>query len=120
MPAIAADANLEQDVKKVGSAYIDAFNKQDAAGVAAFFASGGMLVTRGGQRTDIEQAITVDQVWRLGTDAALAANTYHLTGKNQSGAPMVNAGLWTAVDVRESGNWRIRMLTAFPRPPPPK
>jgi hypothetical protein len=35
MPAIAADANLEQDVKKVDSAYIDAFNKQDAAGIAA-------------------------------------------------------------------------------------
>ena len=26
---------------------------------------------------------------------------------------MENAGLWTAVDVRESGNWKIRMLTAF-------
>jgi hypothetical protein len=63
--------------------------------------------------------ITVNQVWPLGTDAALAMGEYRQTGKNQSGAPIENAGLWTATDVRDNGHWKIRMLTAgLPKAPP--
>ena len=48
-PAIATDANLERDVKKAGSAYVDA-NKQDGAGIAALFASGDTLVREGNEQ----------------------------------------------------------------------
>jgi ketosteroid isomerase-like protein len=131
-PALAADADLKQQVEQIGSAYADSFNKQDAAGIAATFATGGIHVNPAGARTDIAQLyegtfkagfnheeITVDQVWPLGSDTALAMGQYRITGKNQSGAPIEIAGIWTATDVREGGKWKIRMLSAIPKPPQP-
>jgi ketosteroid isomerase-like protein len=131
-PALAADADLKQQVEQIGSAYAESFNKQDAAGIAALYANGGVLVNAAGPQADIEkyyqgafkaglnhEEITVDQVWPLGTDTALAMGQYRLTGKNQSGAPIESAGIWTATDVREGGKWKIRMLSAIPKPPQP-
>lgn len=136
VPAAAADAvqNLKQEVEKIGSAYAESFNRQNGAGIAALYVSGGMHVNAVGPRTDIAQFyegafkagfnhedITLNQVWPLGTDTALAMGEYRITGKNQSGAPIEIGGLWTAVDVREGGTWKIRMLSAIPKPPqPPK
>lgn len=133
LPAVAADAdqNLKQEVEKIGSTYAESFNKKDFAGIAALYAKGGMHVTAAGPRTDIEQFyegaskagfdhedITLTEVWPLGADAALAMGNYRLTGKNQSGAPMEIGGVWTAIDVREGGKLKIRMLSAIPKPPP--
>ena len=42
VPAAAAD--LKQEVEKIGSAYAESFNRQDGAGIAALFASGGLHV----------------------------------------------------------------------------
>ncbi len=134
VPAIAADADLKQEIEKIGSTYAASFNKQDAAGIAALFAPGGVHVNPAGARSDIAQLyegtfkagfnheeITVDQVWPLGPDTALAMGQYKITGKNQSGAPIEIGGLWTATDVRDGGTWKIRMLSAIPKPPqPPK
>lgn len=136
VPAAAADAdeNLKKEVEKIGSAYAESFNRQDGAGIAALYASGGMHVNAAGPRTDIAQFyegafkagfnhedITVNQVWPLGTDTVLAMGEYRITGKNQSGAPIEIVGLWTSVDVREGGKLKIRMLSAIPKPPqPPK
>ena len=132
-PAAAGDADqtLKQEVEKIGSAYAESFNRQNGAGIAALYASGGMHVTAAGPRTDIAQFyegafkagfnhedITLNQVWPLGTDTALATGEYRISGKNQSGTPIEIAGLWTAVDVREGGTWKIRMLSAMPKPPP--
>jgi ketosteroid isomerase-like protein len=110
------------------AAYAESFNRQDAAGIAARFASGGIHVNPAGPRTDIAQLyedafkaglnhedFTVKEAWALGADTALSMGEYHITGKNQSGAPI--AGLWTAVDVREGGKWKIRMFSAIPNPP---
>lgn len=133
-PAIAADVDLKPAIQKIASAYAASFNKQDAAGIAAMFAPGGIHVNPAGARTDVAQLyegtfkagfnheeITVDQVWPLGTDIALAMGQYKITGKNQSGAPMEIGGIWTATDVRDGGTWKIRMLSALPKPPqPPK
>ena len=126
--AVAADTTVKQEVEKIASAYAESFNKQNAAGVAALYASGGVLVNPTGLHTDIEQLIkdafktgfdhmeiTVNQVWPLGTDAALAMGEFRETGKNQSGAPIEFAGVWTATDVREDGHWKIRMLTGMPK-----
>jgi ketosteroid isomerase-like protein len=62
--------------------------------------------------------ITVDQAWPLGADTALAMGEYTISGKNQSGTSMESSGRWTAVYVPVGGQWKIRMLTAFPKPPP--
>lgn len=128
VPGVAVDANLKQELEKISSAYAESFNRQDGAGIAALFASGGLHVNPDGPRTDIEQfyqgafkagfnreEMTVDQVWPLGTDTALSMGQYRMTGKNQSGAPIESAGFWTAVDVREGGNWKIRIVSAMPK-----
>jgi ketosteroid isomerase-like protein len=132
LPGAAADAdqNLKQEVERIGSAYAESFNRKDGAGIAALYASSGMLVNAAGLHADIAQAyeilfkagfnhqdITVNQVWPLGADTALSMGEYQITGKNQSGAPIEIAGLWTAVDVREGGKWKIRLLTAIPKTP---
>lgn len=131
MPAVAADGDQnKQEVEKVGSAYAESFDRQDAAGIAALYATGGIIVTPGGPHTEIAKFaeggfkagfnhndITVTQVWPLG-DAVLAVGDYHLTGKNQSGTPMEETGAWSSVYVREGGKLKIRMLSAMPKPPP--
>lgn len=131
--AVAADTTVKQEVEKIASAYADNFNKQDAAAIAALYANGGMLVNPAGPHTDIEkyvdgafkagfdhQDITVNDVWPLGPDTAVAMGEFRITGKNPSGAPIENVGLWTAIDIRENGHWKIRMLTGMPKAPPPK
>ena len=134
LPAVAAetDQNLKQDLTKLASAYAECFNKKDPACIAALYASGGVLVNAAGLQADITKVYegtfkagfdrndaTVDQVWPLGPDMALCMGEYTLSGRNPSGAAMETSGRWTAVDVREGGQWKIRMLTAFPKPPPP-
>jgi uncharacterized protein (TIGR02246 family) len=133
LPAAAAepDQNLKQEITKVASAYAESFNKKDAAGIAALYASGGVLVNAAGMQADIAKfyegtfkagfdhnEITVDQAWPLGAEMALSMGEYTISGKNQSGTAMETSGRWTAVDVRAGGQWKIRMLTAFPKPPP--
>ena len=132
LPAVAAETDLKQDLTKLASAYAECFNKKDPACIAALYASGGVLVNPAGLHADITKVYegtfkagydhngaTVDQVWPLGPDMALSMGEYTLSGKNPSGAAMETSGRWTAVDVREGGQWKIRMLTAFPNPPPP-
>jgi ketosteroid isomerase-like protein len=132
-PKAAADVDIKQEVEKISSAYIESFNKQDAAGIAALYATGGVLVTPRGLHADIAEFYqgvfkagldhdegTIDQVWQLGSDAALALGEYRMTDRNQSGAPL-EVGRWTAVYVRENGKFKVRMLSAFPKAaPPPK
>ena len=40
-----SDQNLKQAVQKIGTAYAENFNRQDAAGIAALYAKEGVLVT---------------------------------------------------------------------------
>jgi ketosteroid isomerase-like protein len=130
VPAAATD--LKQEVVKIGTAYAESFNRQDGEGIAGLYASGGMHVNPAGPRTDIaefykgafkagfdHEEVTVDQVSPLGTDGALALGEFRITGKNQSGAPIETSGRWTSVYVLEGGKLKIRMLSAFPKAPPP-
>jgi ketosteroid isomerase-like protein len=132
-PALAADADLKQEVQKIGATYAENFNKQDAAGIAALYAKGGMQVNPVGPTTDIAKRyegvfkagfnhldVAVDQVSPLGADMALGVGEYHITGKNQTGQPLDVTGRWTAVYVVEGGTRKIRMLTALDKAPPPK
>src|SRR5262249_30237495 len=133
VPAVAADADLMQQVEKVGATFVENFDKQNAAGIAALFATGGVHVTPVGPTTDVANRyegtfkagfdhleVTVDQVSPLGADLALGLGEYHMTRKNQSGKPLDVTGRWTAVYVLEGGTRKIRMLTALPKAPPPK
>jgi ketosteroid isomerase-like protein len=133
VPAVAADADLKQQVEKIGVTYAENFDKQNAAGIAALFATGGVHVNPTGPTTDVANRYegvfkagfnhleaTVDQVSPLGADMALGLGEYRITGKNQSGEPLDTTGRWTAVYVLEGGTRKIRMLTAFPKAPPPK
>ena len=50
VPALAADAdqNLKQEVEKIGAAYAENFNKQNGAGIAALYATGGTMMNAAG------------------------------------------------------------------------
>jgi ketosteroid isomerase-like protein len=132
-PAFAEDADLKKQMDQLGSAYMEGYKQQDAAAIAALYATGGILVNPAGAHTDIAKLYDgafkaglnqletkIDQVWPLGSDAAIGMGTYRVTGKNQSGAPIEQSGLWTGTYVREGGKMKIRMLTAIPAPPPAK
>jgi ketosteroid isomerase-like protein len=131
-PAFAEDADLRKQVDQISSAFAESFDKQDAAGLAALFATDYIIVNQFGPRKDVAQLvegtrkagfdheeISVDQVWPLGSDTALGTGQVRFTGKNQSGASIEAAAFWTATYVREGGKWKVRMLTASPKPPPP-
>ena len=131
VPAAAAD--LKQEVDKISSTYVERFNKQDAAGIAALFAKGGLFVNPMGAHTNVAQTLegtfkaglthleaTVDQVSPIGGDAGIGLGEVTLSGKNQSGEPLKVAFRFTAVYVLEDGAWKIRMLTSLPKAPPPK
>lgn len=123
--------NLRQEVEEIGSAYAESFNRQDAAGIAALYAHGGVHINPAGPRTDIEefyrglfkaglnyQDSSVDGVWPLGAETAVAIGQFRTTGKDQSAALIEIRGFSTATYVREGGKWKIRMLSAIPKPPP--
>ena len=59
---------------------------------------------------------TIDQVTPLGNDEAISVGEYHFTGQGQNG-PIKSDGHWTALYVREGGQWKIRLLTALNDPP---
>ena len=131
--ALADDADLKKQMDQLGSAYLEAYKRQDAAAIAALYATGGILVDPAGGHTDIAKLYDggfkaglnqletkIDQVWPLGSDAALGMGTYKVTGKNQSGAPIELSGRWTGTYVQEGGKMKIRMLTVIPAPPPEK
>ena len=128
VPAVAADTDLMQQVEKIGATYVENFDKQNAAGIAALFAIGGVHVTPVGPTTDVANRyevafnagfnhleLTVDQVSPLGANISLGLGEYHITGKNQSGEPLDVTGRWTAVYILEDGTMKIRMLTALPK-----
>jgi hypothetical protein len=59
---------------------------------------------------------TLDQVTPVGNDEAISVGEYHFTGQGPNG-PTKPDGHWTALYVREGGQWKIRLLTAMNDPP---
>jgi ketosteroid isomerase-like protein len=120
--------DLRHEVEAIGSAYSEHFNRQDAAGIAALFADGGVHINPAGPRTDIAefyrglfkaglnfQESSVDEVCPVGAEAAVAIGQFRTTGTDQSGALIEIKGFSTATYVREGGKWKIRMLSAIPK-----
>jgi uncharacterized protein (TIGR02246 family) len=130
-----AQDDVRQEAEKLIFAYAATFNKQDAAGLAAFYTKDGVIINQRGVISGpsaIEQylqtlfkagfdheEVTVDQVSPFGVDAVLVRGEYHITGQGQNGAVKID-GNWGGVEVREGGVLKIRLIMAIPKPPPPK
>jgi uncharacterized protein (TIGR02246 family) len=133
LPAAAAepDQNLKQEIGKIGSAYEQYFNKKDAAGITSLFTKNYLRVDADGVvadntklHEDIAKAgfnhleIKTTEVQSLSENMALVTGESRVTGKTEKGDPLELTIIWTALDVREDGQWKIRMLTSLPKPPP--
>ena len=128
------DQNTQQQIERIPAAYVENWNKHNAAGLAGLYTKDGVLVTatgvvRSGPQ-EIEQAYqdaiktfpqhngqTIEQILPLGNDADIRIGQFHLSGQGPDGPTKLD-GRYTAVDVREGGTWKIRLLAAVPIPPP--
>ena len=128
-PAFAND--IKEQAPKLRADYIDAYNRQDVAALTAFFAADAVIVNAMGVHPVNAQFIegwfkdgprktdtTFDQALPLGADTALGIGTFQITGKNLKGELVDFRARWTATYVRDGGQWKTRMLTAVPLPPP--
>jgi uncharacterized protein (TIGR02246 family) len=128
LPASAQQSDLRQQIESVASSFAENFNKQNASGIAGLFTKDGVLVNPTGPQKSLEQfyqnafkagfnhsEIAVDDVSSLGPDLAISMGEYRNSGRSENGSPLEVAGRWTAVDVREGGAWKVRLLTAFPK-----
>jgi uncharacterized protein (TIGR02246 family) len=113
----------------------EAYNKNDAAAVAALFTEDGLLVAPDGifsGRQDIEKRYEDTlRRWPI-TDfngrrerrhlhaidnAVWSAGQWASTSQSQTG-PVFAWGCWTAIYVREGDAWKFRMLTLSEHPRP--
>jgi uncharacterized protein (TIGR02246 family) len=124
------DQNTQKQIERIAAAYVENWNKHDAAAIAALYTKDGVLVTptgavRSGSQ-EIEQATqavmkifpqhngeTIEQISPLGNDADIRIGEFHLSGQGQNGSTKLDGG-YTAVDVREGDTWKIRLFTAVP------
>jgi len=133
------DQNTRQEIEKINAAFDEAYNKQDAAGLAGAFAKAGVLIVGIGKHVytgqqEIEQFYqgsfkagfshsegVLKELTPFGADMVIVIGEYHVSGQGQNG-PLKVDGHYSAVDVREGGVWKIRLLTASRDvpPPPPK
>jgi uncharacterized protein (TIGR02246 family) len=129
--ATASDQSLKEELGKVASAYEQHFNKQDAAGITSLFTKDYLRVTQNGVEPDNTKyyegafkagmnrlEIKTTDVQSLSENMALLTGEARVTGKSEKGDPLELNVIWTSVDVRENGQWKIRMLTSVPKPPP--
>lgn len=134
LPAAAAepDQNLKQELGKIASAYEQNYNKQDAAGITSLYTKNYLRVASGGVVADNTKfyeggfkagfnhlEIKTTEIQPLSDDMAISTGESRITGKSAKGDPLDVTVIWTALDVRENGQWKIRMLTSLPKPPPP-
>ena len=132
IPATASDQKLKEELGKVASAYEQNFNKKDAAGITSLFTKNYLRVNAGGVVTDNTKLyegvfktgfdhleVKTTEIQPLSDDMAMATGESRITGKSEKGDPLDVTIIWTALDVRENGQWKIRMLTSISKPPPP-
>jgi ketosteroid isomerase-like protein len=111
-------------------ALADCVAKHDAACVASLYSKDGIQVNPiGAVKADLKAtyedyfkggedkiAVKVNYAQPLGNDMAMAAGDVDVT---YSVEPKLRQLFWSAVYVKEGGQWKIRMLTAGIKPPPP-
>jgi ketosteroid isomerase-like protein len=131
VPATASDQNLKEELGKLSATYMQHFNNRDAAGITSLFTKNYLRVTQNGIEPDNTKyyegafkngmnhlEITTSDVQPLSENMAVSTGEARVTGKNEKGDPLELNVIWTAVDVRENGQWKLRMLTSLPKPPP--
>ena len=124
--------NTRQQIDQIVAEYHDAWNRHDAAGIAALYTKEGIIVSQAPQmvkhgQQDIvknyegvfatvphHDLATADEIIPLGADTYMSVGEYHLTNSSNNKLD----GHWTAVYVPEGGKLKIRMLTPVPDPPP--
>jgi uncharacterized protein (TIGR02246 family) len=129
--------NFSGDVKALGEfnalgmKYDEAYNKNDAAALAALFAEDAVVVTDTGPiygREAIENMYAgefqkchninhigqADQLNAIGNEPWSVGEWWN-TLESQTG-PVFVRGYWSAIYVREGDAWKIRMLTLTERP----
>jgi ketosteroid isomerase-like protein len=131
IPATASDQNLKEELGKVAATYEQHFNKQDAAGITSLFTKNYLRVTAAGVVDNTKYyedafkaglnrlEIKTNEIQPLSETMALLTGEARVTGKSEKGDPLDITVIWTSLDVRENGQWKIRMLTSVPKPPPP-
>jgi ketosteroid isomerase-like protein len=135
LPAAAAepDQNLKQEIGKIASAYEQYYNKQDAAGITSLYTKNYLRVSADGVVADNTKyyeggfkagfnhlEIKTTEVQPVSDDMVISTGEARITGKSEKGDPLDATVIWTGLDVRENGQWKIRMLTSLPKPPPPQ
>ncbi|KRR19055.1 hypothetical protein CQ14_18810 [Bradyrhizobium lablabi] len=131
IPATASDQNLKDELGKVASSYEQHFNKQDAAGITSLFTKDYLRVTQNGIEPDNTKyyegafkngmnhlEIKTSDVQELSENMVMQTGEARVTGKSEKGDPLEANVIWSSVNVRENGQWKIRMLTSVPKPPP--
>jgi ketosteroid isomerase-like protein len=130
VPALSAEPREEVD--KVTAQYSQFFNKRDAAGITSLYTKKYLRVNQNGVVADntkiYEGAFkagfnhhenkTID-VQAVSENVIISTGEAHLTGKNDKGEPLDLTAVWSALMVPENGEWKIRELTSFPKPPAP-
>lgn len=133
------DPQIAQQIRALSIKYDEAFNKNDAAALAALYTEDAVEVADTGPiygREAIEKhfADVFKQVHvsnhlgkgdqysphMIGPGNEIWANgEFSLTFQGKSGGPIQVKGYWSAIDTREGDTWKIRMLTWNVTPPPP-
>jgi len=139
MKAHTPDPRLRQWLEAKIKKYNEAFDKNDAKAVAAFFADDGVLVTNEGPiygREAIEKHFAdvfqtlhfsnhVDKADQrsphaMGTagNEMWANGEWSLTLQEKTGDPTPHRGYWAEIYVREGDAWKVRMQMWNITPPP--
>lgn len=128
-PAYADDADIKKAAPQMRATFIEAFNKQDVATLAATYTSDAVTVNPTGVQEINAKVIegwfangprtidtTFDQALPLSADIALGIGTFRVTGKTLKGEPVEVTARWANTYVRQDGRWKIRMATTIPPP----
>ena len=131
IPAMAQD--VKQEAEKLAAAYQECVGKHDAACVASLYSKDGVQINPGGVMTDLKATyeqnfkngtdrieIRMGKMWPINNDLILGEGETDIFGKNDKGEATKVTVFWSAMDVRENGQMKIRMLTVAPKPAPVK
>ena len=139
MKANTPEPQLRQQLDAKIKKYNEAFDKNDANAVAAFFTDDGVLVTNEGPiygREAIEKHFTdvfqnlhfsnhVDKADQhsphiVGTagNEMWGNGEWNLTLQEKTGDPIPLKGYWAEIYVREGDSWKVRMQMWNIAPPP--
>ena len=132
VPAMADEAAFKQYLEQSRAKYIESFNKKDSAGLVSLYTADALQVNATGAHKvttaffdefwkigDIKHHATFEQVAVLNPTTATATGTWQWTGKAANGSPIDTGGYWTGVYVKDGDSWKIKMITAGVKAPPP-